>query len=98
MAGLFLLVVFTLRSHAEHEDFFILGREFRIPDFWATTSSIEIADMFNTRAHAAGFPQVRWVIHVAPIDRCFRVNFISRSLIADAQGKPQEDEFLFAYF
>jgi len=41
---------------------------------------------------------VLWVIEIDPNAKCWHVNYLSRSLMCDGQGKPREDEFLFAQF
>jgi hypothetical protein len=82
----------------QFKDFFMSGKQFRVPGFWATTPTQKISDSFIERAFHAGFEPIRWIIKIDPVAHCWHVNFISRSLIHNIEGKPMEDEFLFSQF
>lgn len=82
----------------QHKGFFQPGVQFRIPGFLAATPTEAVARQFMERAFAAGFPPVRWKIIIDKTRGCFHMNYLSRSLISNKDGKPAEDEFVFTQF
>jgi len=82
----------------DFKGFFVKGKQFRVPGFWATTPTKRVADFFMTRAFQANYQPVLWIINIDKDALCWHVNSVARSLIMDSEGKPHEDEFLFTQF
>eukprot|EP00965_Chrysotila_dentata_P152482 5039329-Pleurochrysis_carterae.AAC.1 len=80
---------------AEHRQFFVPGKCYRVPMFLSTSDSRAKAETFLRR----GVPHfVLWKINLDPTEKCKHVNFIDRHdgmLDSDPNSSP-EAEFLFA--
>lgn len=91
----------TLRGSGfdnQHQDFFTVGKSYRVPGFLATSFSEAIATRFMRMAEAYGQQAVMWVVHVDPAGehdadrRCKHVNYVSHSHVDG------EAEFLFTAY
>ena len=69
----------------EHMGFYQPGIKYRVPGFFATSSSKEVTDNFAYRAYDQGSPVVRWQILLdsrgeeSMLYRCKHVNYVTSS-------------------
>jgi hypothetical protein len=69
--------------------FFVHGRVFRQPAFFATSFAEWVADEFISRV-PAGLMKIKWLVHIDPMRKCLHVNLVQQSNV------PGEEEYLFA--
>ena len=78
----------TLRGSSfdnQHQDFFTVGKSYRVPGFLATSFSEAVATRFLREAQAYGRQAVMWVVFVDPAGehdadrRCKHVNYVSHT-------------------
>lgn len=83
----------------EYKHFFQEGLSYRSVGFLATTPTREVTQYFLGRV-AKPLEPTMWVFHVDSEKKCWHLNYMDASQIIDVdnQGKPKEDEFLFAPF
>jgi hypothetical protein len=72
----------------QYRSFFVKGREFRQPAYFATSFSRAVADAFIARAVAAS--KVRWLVRIDDVRKCAHVNLVRKTNV------PGEEEYLFA--
>jgi hypothetical protein len=72
----------------QYRSFFVKGREFRQPAYFATSFSRAVADAFIARAVAAS--KVRWLVRIDDVRKCAHVNLVQKTNV------PGEEEYLFA--
>ena len=72
----------------QYRSFFVKGREFRQPAYFATSFSRAVADDFIARSSMAS--KVCWVVHIDPDLKCAHVNLVRKTNV------PGEEEYLFA--
>jgi hypothetical protein len=71
--------------------FFVPGRAFRQPAYFATSFSERVADHFILRVPPEpGLLRVKWLIHIDPVRKCHHVNLVERTNVTG------EEEYLFA--
>ena len=82
-----------------HQNFFTVGKCYRVPGFLATSfSQAKAHEFIFTNAEAMGKQGILWVVHVDPAGahnasrRCKHVNFVRNSLV------PGEEEYLFTAY
>ena len=72
----------------QYRSFFVKGREFRQPAYFATSFSRAVADAFIARAVVAS--KVRWLVRIDDVRKCAHVNLVQKTNV------PGEEEYLFA--
>jgi hypothetical protein len=71
-----------------YRSFFVKGREFRQPAYFATSFSSAVADAFMARSAMAS--KVRWLVRIDAVRKCTHVNLVRKTNVAG------EEEYLFA--
>ena len=71
-----------------YRSFFVKGREFRQPAYFATSFSSAVANGFIARSAMAS--KVRWLVRIDAVRKCAHVNLVRKSNVAG------EEEYLFA--
>lgn len=72
----------------QYRSFFVAGREFRQPAYFATSFSRAVADRFIARAVTPS--KVRWHVRIDAVRKCAHVNLLRNTNV------PGEEEYLFA--
>ena len=71
-----------------YRSFFVKGREFRQPTYFATSFSSAVANRFIARSAMAS--KVRWLVRIDAVRKCTHVNLVRKTNVAG------EEEYLFA--
>jgi len=71
-----------------YRSFFVKGREFRQPTYFATSFSSAVANGFIARSPMAS--KVRWLVRIDAVRKCAHVNLVRKTNVAG------EEEYLFA--
>jgi hypothetical protein len=71
-----------------YRSFFVKGREFRQPTYFATSFSSAVANGFIARS--AMVSKVRWLVRIDAVRKCTHVNLVRKTNLAG------EEEYLFA--
>jgi hypothetical protein len=72
----------------EYRSFYVSGRKFRFPVYFATSFSSAVANRFIARSDEVS--KVRWIVHIDEHRKCHHVNLVKDTHFAG------EDEYLFA--